>query len=103
MVKDNPERKKELDRRWRYGIEPEQYDQMLKDQNNRCPICDRESVPQPKADIDHDKEEEARSGKIIVRGLLCGLCNRGIGHFKHNPALHKSRSLLCLIDEWLVK
>jgi hypothetical protein len=65
---------------WRFrGIEftPEQYDELIEKQNNRCAICNRhQSEFQRTFDLDHDHN----TGK--VRGLLCHNCNNGIGHFK---------------------
>lgn len=71
-----------------YGIEPEQYDQMLIAQNGLCAICGRvekvlhSSTQKLKAlAIDHCHN----SG--VVRGLLCCNCNRAIGLLQDNPAL----------------
>lgn len=65
----------------RYGITREQWYEFLKKQNNQCIICD--TIPDPKAPhkqrtlhVDHCH----KTGKI--RGLLCQLCNRGIGLFR---------------------
>lgn len=58
----------------RYGITPEQYDEMLADQSGVCAICcglpDRSNGSGPKrlvVDHNHDTGE--------VRGLLCWSCN----------------------------
>lgn len=49
-------------------------------QMGRCAIC---STPfdEDRPHVDHDHE----SGK--VRGLLCSLCNPGLGFFKDDPEL----------------
>lgn len=64
-----------------FGIDLNEYNKMLKNQNNKCAICKKED----KADkrqyslvVDHCHS----TGK--VRGLLCGNCNFGIGNFKDN-------------------
>lgn len=58
-----------------HGITVEQFDKMFKDQNGRCYICNvaHQDNNQGLA-IDHCHT----TGKI--RKLLCGKCNRGLGH-----------------------
>jgi hypothetical protein len=54
-----------------YGINLEQYDLLLKKQDNKCAICKRHSSEFPKRlSVDHDH----KTGEI--RGLLCTHCNR---------------------------
>jgi hypothetical protein len=68
--------------RRQYGITLAEYEQMLRDQNNKCAICKNEDeVEGRRLAIDHCHE----SGN--VRGLLCGKCNRGIGLFYDNKEL----------------
>ena len=58
----------------RYGISPEEYEELLDEQLNCCACCGS-SDPKRKAGfvIDHDHETG------IIRGLLCHSCNIGIG------------------------
>ena len=69
----------------RYGITAEEYDQMLKDQNEVCLICGLKAGggrgPKSRLAVDHSHE----TGR--VRGLLCNNCNNGLGRFKDDPAL----------------
>jgi hypothetical protein len=59
----------------------EDYDQLSGLQGGECAIC-RSSLKEAKRpSVDHDHI----SGH--VRGLLCGLCNVGLGFFKDNPNL----------------
>jgi hypothetical protein len=58
----------------------EQYEELLKKQNNKCLICGEESKGRKLA-VDHCHE----TGE--VRGLLCGNCNQGLGLFKDDPEL----------------
>jgi len=56
-----------------YGITPEQYTEMLNNQQSKCGICGDE-MSQPHVDHCHNTNK--------VRGLLCINCNQGIGKFK---------------------
>lgn len=58
----------------RYKMPLGQYEKMLSEQSGRCLICNKEKV----LVVDHDH----KSGR--VRGLLCGLCNTGIGALQDN-------------------
>lgn len=60
-----------------YDLTPEEYDQMLSDQNGVCAICFEPGYP---LNVDHDHS----TGDI--RGLLCVPCNQGIGHFRDSTA-----------------
>jgi len=60
-----------------YGIGTAEYEQLLEKSGRRCEICSQESP----LDIDHDHA----NGKI--RGVLCELCNRGLGHFRDDESL----------------
>ena len=71
----------EYNRMVKYGITPDSFKRMLKEQNNKCKIClveFDELKPNQKINVDHCHTSNQ------VRGLLCSLCNRGLGHFKDN-------------------
>ena len=61
--------------RRKYGITVEQFNSLLKKQNDSCAIC-KMSFQIVKPNIDHDHE----TGK--VRGLLCDACNCAVGAFE---------------------
>ena len=63
-------------RRRLYGLNEEEYNDMILSQNNLCAICNKPS--DKTLHIDHDHE----TGRI--RGLLCHSCNVGIGLFKED-------------------
>lgn len=56
-----------------YGLSLEEYNSILKSQENRCPVCNNVFNEDKKPVVDHDHT----TGK--VRGLLCTSCNSGIG------------------------
>lgn len=59
-----------------YGITREEFNRLVKEQNNRCAIC---SVEMVKPHVDHCHTHGT------VRGLLCNHCNLGLGHFRDSP------------------
>lgn len=81
----NPTYDSTLKLKIRYGITPEQYEEMWKSQSGRCAICGNEET----ARHNHTKEIQKlavdhchKTGN--VRELLCQDCNRGLGKFKDN-------------------
>ena len=71
-------RKKHLE--YKYGLTPEEYQEMLEAQNHRCAICGISEVHAENSrlcvDHNHDTGE--------VRGLLCKKCNQAIGLLQDN-------------------
>lgn len=64
----------------RYGITESEYESMWQSQQGLCAICKRpetESI-RGRLCIDHCHDTG------IVRGLLCGFCNTGLGGFRDN-------------------
>ncbi len=59
----------------RYGLTREDFDSLLATQGFLCPIC----LKRPAVHVDHDH----RTGK--VRGILCEMCNGGLGQFRDSP------------------
>lgn len=61
----------------KYGITEHEFKMMLAEQDGRCAIC---MTPKPNKDwhVDHCHA----SGE--VRGILCNLCNGGLGFFQDN-------------------
>jgi hypothetical protein len=60
--------------KYNYGINKEQYEELMKLQGNVCKICSSAG----KLHVDHNHS----TGK--VRGLLCAKCNKALGLFKEN-------------------
>ncbi|MEQ1788771.1 MAG: endonuclease VII domain-containing protein [Acidimicrobiales bacterium] len=61
-----------------YRMSSESFDAMVEQQGGLCAVCRR---PPEKLVVDHDH----RTG--LVRGLLCGPCNRALGHLQDQPGL----------------
>ena len=79
-VQKNPDRHRKLQwqRNWRFrGIDIlyEDFETILKNQNNRCAIC---QVELEKPNLDHNHKTKQ------IRGVLCQQCNHGIGLFREN-------------------
>jgi hypothetical protein len=84
----NPEKRRAIERKWEaanrekrhaqnikhFGITKEDYSNLFVSQKTCCAICLRPSFKKRLA-VDHDH----KTGE--VRGLLCDLCNRGLGMF----------------------
>ena len=72
--------------RWRrlkylYGINDDQYYELLRSQGGVCAICLKTCLTGQRLSVDHDH----KTG--LVRGLLCHNCNHGLGKFKDDPEL----------------
>lgn len=81
--KENPGYQRQYDLKRIYGITTDDYNTMLKEQNNCCSLCKTDN-PKTKSNVfvvDHCHS----SGK--VRALLCSTCNAGLGAFYDNTEL----------------
>ena len=66
----------------KFGISIEEYDELLKKQNNKCAICESISCKSGnRFAVDHDHN----TGR--VRGLLCLACNTSLGQFNDSQEL----------------
>lgn len=61
-----------------YGISEVSYARLFAEQGSRCAICGRDPEVRHLS-VDHDHATGA------VRGLLCRMCNIGIGAFREDP------------------
>ena len=71
-----------------YGISPDCFNQMWMAQDGKCAICGEKMTPRGRektsACVDHNHQTNE------VRGLLCRLCNHGIGNLKDSPSVLQS-------------
>lgn len=82
MTRGNPLQARVGHLRRTYGITEEQYDQLLREQEGCCAVCQKhESEFTVRLAVDHDHQ----SGEI--RGLLCRYCNhRVVGRHRKEHA-----------------
>ncbi len=71
-----------------FGVTKEQYEAMEREQNGLCAICGRPETFRSRNTVrrlavDHDHVTGA------IRGLLCTVCNVGLGNFNDDPVLIK--------------
>jgi hypothetical protein len=72
--------------KYKYNITTEEYNNLLKLQNNVCAICGKPETATNKGKIkllsvDHNHKTNK------ARGLLCSDCNTGLGKFKDNSII----------------
>ncbi|HXB13758.1 MAG TPA: endonuclease VII domain-containing protein [Bacteroidia bacterium] len=79
----------------KYGLTVKEYDKIIKEQDGRCAICNdilsTDSSEGRLPSIDHCHQLEH------VRGILCGNCNMGLGHFKDN--IYRLKSAIKYLKE----
>jgi hypothetical protein len=90
--KENPNSRRSVVLKNKYNISLEQFNKILISQNYKCKICGTTN-PGPRGvfDVDHCH----KTGKI--RGLLCHLCNAGLGYFR-DSILHLESAITYLKD-----
>jgi abortive infection bacteriophage resistance protein len=59
-----------------FGIDIQQYEQMLKNQNGVCKICNKPEKHGRNLAVDHCHKS------LAIRGLLCASCNTALGKFE---------------------
>ena len=67
--------------KYKFGITLSQFNEMSKQQNDCCLICNKPETNGNRLSVDHCH----KTGKI--RGLLCDSCNVGLGRFKDDKTI----------------
>lgn len=62
-----------------YGLEAGAYARLYQEQGGVCAICRRATGKTKRLAVDHDHNTG------LVRGLLCGPCNKLVGYFRNSP------------------
>lgn len=82
----------------RYGLTPEDYNQILAKQDYKCAIC---GTTKPGGNgrfhVDHDHKccpEEKKSCGRCIRGLLCSRCNLNLGIYENDKIMENSKRYL---------
>ena len=74
-----------------YQMTPDQYDELLENQNGHCAICPRtpeeERWKYLSVDHDHGCCPGEKSCGLCIRGLLCNECNFGLAKFRDQQDL----------------
>lgn len=104
--KNSPNQRDKLYQK-QYGINLEDYEAMLEEQDGVCAIC----FEPPSEPVRRGVNEDARRLAVdhnhetgAVRGLLCAKCNQGLGSFRDNPQhLISALSYLKQNGEWPVR
>ena len=65
----------------KYGITVDDYEELIRSQNNKCKICMKSETTNRSLAVDHCHKSGA------VRALLCFRCNTSIGQFEDSPDL----------------
>lgn len=80
-----PERRRSVVLKHKYGLTLAEFTRLLQEQDGRCAICGSVD-PGPKGvfAVDHDHQKGG------VRGLLCYLCNMGLGSFRDSKVILNS-------------
>lgn len=82
---NNRDKTREQHLKRKYGITEVIYQTILSGQGGVCAICGAgETDSHGKLHVDHDHSTG------VVRGILCGKCNKGLGLFNDSAALFKS-------------
>lgn len=71
-----------------YQLSAEDYWRIYAAQGGRCPICQRATGRTKKLAVDHDHQccPEVPTCGRCTRGVLCGMCNKLLGHLRDDPA-----------------
>ena len=91
----NKKRRQRSDLFKKFGINADQYNAMLLEQNNVCAICQQDDPCDRLLAVDHCHTSKR------VRGLLCTNCNMALGKFQDNVEFLK-KAIEYMIREYSV-
>lgn len=81
--KENPDIALKSSLKRLYGMTLEQWDELMLNQGGVCAICEKQCRSGKRLAVDHIHG----TNPIVIRGLLCECCNRGMGLFEDSSKL----------------
>lgn len=83
-----------------YNLTPAERAEILLAQGGRCAICRRATGATKRLSVDHDHAccNKPTSCGRCVRGLLCGTCNKMLGHGRDDPEFFRRAALY--LERW---
>jgi hypothetical protein len=80
-IKRNPLKQRFYRIKYKYGLSPQDYQRLIEKQHSKCAGCgiDLKSLRLDQTHVDHCHDTS------IVRGILCGSCNRALGLMQDDP------------------
>jgi hypothetical protein len=85
------------------GITRDMLNELFDKQSGRCAICMKDVSIEVGADTSVHAHVDHNDDSGEVRGLLCALCNRGIGFLRHDPTILSSAIKYLTKDRQIVK
>jgi hypothetical protein len=82
----------------KYGLSLQEYEDMLRSQGSQCKICGKN---QSELDVTMAVDHCHKTNRI--RGLLCDNCNKGLGHFRDDPAILEKAINYLIVREKVFK
>lgn len=94
------ERQPEVRLKSKYRLTLELVKEKLKDQNDKCTICDREFSDSLTYNVDHDHSccPDEKTCGACVRDLLCSDCNKLLGNAK--DSVHVLQSAILYLEKY---
>ena len=87
-AKQDPEWNRARGLKYNFGITPDEYDMLLRQQDGKCAICGKLPKKSGKRlSVDHDHNTG------VIRGLLCFRCNFGLSYFSEDFNIMKKAYL----------
>jgi len=70
-----------------YGITHDEWDWLFASRDGECSLCGEPDTVRLNIDHGHTCHPTGRACRKYIRGMLCRVCNRMLGHIEAKPAL----------------
>lgn len=81
-----------------FKLSREQFEEMLKAQDNKCAVCDEVFLHTPHVDHDHSCCHGKKSCGKCIRGLLCRRCNTSLGNMR--DSIERLQAGIAYLQKW---